>query len=91
MEIKIISYSGNYPNLCSGKLIVSIDAKEWVFLNHCMSSGGGVWFDSDWSEHIEGGPWGISNWPEGYPEEAKDQTTKLVNDQISWGCCGGCV
>lgn len=91
MEIKLISYDGEWPNLCSGTLIVEIDGKTWEFPSHSLSSGGSVWFDESWSEHVEDGPWGISNWPEGYPEEAKEKTVDLVNEEIHWGCCGGCV
>lgn len=56
-----------------------------------MSSGGSVWFDKGWSEHVEDGPWGISDWPDDYPEEAKNETLTLINEKIRWGCCGGCV
>ena len=31
MNIKFISYSGKYPNLCSGVLTVEIDGKEYKF------------------------------------------------------------
>lgn len=91
MEIKLISYDGSYPNLCSGQLKVSVDGKEWVFPSYCMSSGGSVWFDKDWSEHVEDGPWSIHDWPDGYPEEAKEKTIDMINEEVSWGCCGGCV
>lgn len=30
-QVKFISYSGEYPNLCSGKLVVQIDGKEISF------------------------------------------------------------
>lgn len=30
-NIKFISYNGEYPNLCSGKLVVKIDGKEVSF------------------------------------------------------------
>ena len=91
MEIKLISYDGEWPNLCSGTLIVEVDGKEWTFPKYCMSSGGSVWFDKGWSEHVEDGPWGISDWPDGFPEKAKEKTINLVNEEIHWGCCGGCV
>ena len=86
-----IEYDGGYPNLCSGGLVVTIDGKRWVFPSHCLSSGGSVWFDAGWSEHIESGPWSISEWPEDFPEDLKEETEREVNYQIPWGCCGGCV
>ena len=90
--IKIKSYDGEYPNLCSGKLIVEIDGKEWVFPGHCMVSGGAVWLSDDWSEeYVEEGPWEISDWPDGFPEEYKKAVLEKVNSEIEWGCCGGCI
>ena len=50
-----------------------------------------MWFDNDWSEHVEDGPWGVGEWPEGFPEEAKEEALSVINEEISWGCCGGCV
>lgn len=50
-----------------------------------------MWFDSDWSEHIESGEWEISEWPKGFPESLKDAVLKAVNFEIPHGCCGGCV
>lgn len=67
-----IEYDGEYPNACSGNLIVIINNKKWKFPDYCLSSGGSVWFDNDWMEHIESGPWSISEWPENFPEEYKN-------------------
>jgi hypothetical protein len=86
-----VSYDGNYPNLCSGKLVVTIDDKVWVFPDYCMRSGGGVWFDNGWSEHVDRGEWTIREWPDGFPVELQDAVTNAVNCEISHGCCGGCV
>ncbi len=91
MVVKLVSYDGSYPNLCSGKLVLSVDEKEWVFPSYCLSSGGSVWFDKDWSEHVEDGPWSVGEWPEGFPEDAKEEALSVINEGISWGCCGGCV
>ena len=89
-EIKI-EYDGAYPNLCSGKLIATIDGKRWEFPDYCMSPGGSVWFDDDWCEHVEQGPWSISDWPQGFPEELKGELVDAVNENVTWGNCGGCV
>ena len=88
MEIK---YDGEYPNLCSGNLIVTVDGKEWLFPEYCLSSGGSVSFDENWMEEITGGRWKVSEWPEKFPEELKEDVLDEINDHISWGCCGGCV
>lgn len=86
-----IEYSGGYPNLCSGILAVVVDGKRWRFPDYCLSSGGSVWFDDDWNEHVEEGPWSISEYPEGFPKELKDAVEEAVNEQVPHGCCGGCV
>lgn len=86
-----VKYDGRYPNLCRGTLVVTIDGKEWTFPNYCLSSGGCVSFDDDWQEEVTGGPWKITDWPDGFPEEHKVATLDAVNDQVEWGCCGGCI
>ncbi|NMC58887.1 MAG: hypothetical protein GYA51_05810 [Candidatus Methanofastidiosa archaeon] len=91
MVVKLISYDGSYPNLCSGKLVLFVDEKKWVFPPHSLSSGGRVSFDKNWRETVDLGPWSMSEWPEGFPEEAKEEALSVINEQLSWGCCGGCV
>jgi len=91
MKIELVSYDGEYPNLCSGQLVIKLDEQEWVFPSYCLSSGGSVSFDENWSEEVTDGPWSISKWPKGFPEDAKEFATDVVNTSISWGCCGGCV
>lgn len=86
--VEFVSYSGEFPNACSGELILRIEGKE-VSLGNCLCSGGHVWFDDDWWEHIEDGPWSV-NVPKEFARYA-DEITKVVNDNVPWGCCGGCV
>ena len=90
MEIKI-KYDGAYPNLCGGNLVVTIDDKEYQFPNYCLSSGGAVWFDDNWSAHVDSGEWSISEWPKGFPEDLKWAVEDAVNAQVEHGCCGGCI
>jgi hypothetical protein len=87
----LIEYSGAYPNLCSGKLVATIDGKRWEFPDGCMSPGGSEWIDDNLDRHVEKGPWSISDWPQGFPEELKDELTAAVNENVTWGICGGCV
>jgi hypothetical protein len=86
-KIEFVSYDGKYPNLCSGTLTIKVDGKKMS--DHCLRSGGSVWFDKDWSEHVEDGPWGVTF--EGLTKEENDVLTELVNDNVRRGCCGGCV
>jgi len=88
-----IEYDGAYPNLCSGHLIVYVDSIKWNFGSHCLSSGGYVNFDEDWNEDVGDGPWSVKSWPKGFPEDAelRRSVVSAINDNIEWGCCGGCV
>jgi hypothetical protein len=86
-----IQYDGCYPNACSGNLIVTVNGTEWRFPDHCLSSGGKVWFDKNWAEHVEQGPWSIWEWPSDFPEKYKDAVIEAINLKIPFGCCGGCV
>ena len=89
--ISLVCYDGSYPNLCSGTLIIAVDGKVWSFPSHALVSGGSVSFDEVWNEQVVQGEWMISDWPEGFPEEMKEDTLQIINAEISWGCCGGCV
>jgi hypothetical protein len=53
-RVKFISYSGRFPNLCRGTLTVEIEGQLVEIRGFC--SGGSVWFDDNWYEHIEEGP-----------------------------------
>jgi len=102
MDIKFISYDGSYPNLCSGELTLEIDGKIYTFSgygNHdpdhysCFwSSGGGVYFDDDWSDYVTTGKWIINK--DELPDFLKPEYKKIArifNKNVPYGCCGGCV
>lgn len=86
-----VSYDGKYPILCSGVLVVTIDGIVWKFGDYCLSSGGNVTFDEEWNDEVDLGPWSIKEWPAGFPEELKEITLEVINNNIEHGCCGGCV
>jgi hypothetical protein len=86
-----LEYDGKYPNFCAGRLFITVDSVRYDFGDHCLCSGGYVWFDKEWDEQIESGPWSIEDWPVGFPEHLKEEVLFLVNQEIPWGCCGGCV
>ena len=87
--IKFVSYDGKYPNLCSGTLVLEKDGKQYQ-LRHCLRSGGSVFFDSDWNETVTHGSWDVVDLPEEL-EPFHDEIEKLVNENVPYGCCGGCV
>lgn len=86
-----IQYDGKYPNLCSGHLKVTIDGVVWDFGKYCLSSGGCAYFTGDWEDVVKQGEWTITNYPEGFPEKLKKAVLRKVNEEIPWGCCGGCL
>lgn len=90
-RVQFLSYDGSYPNLCSGTLILAIDGKPTVFPGYCLASEGRVWFDDSWCEHVESGPWKITDFPSDFPHELKAVAESVVNMYVSHGCCGGCV
>ena len=86
-----VKYDGSYPNLCRGNLILTIDGKEWIFPDSCLCSGGIVSFDDEWNECVTSGEWTITEYPKDFPEELEQAAEDAVNENVSWGCCGGCV
>lgn len=87
--VEFISYDGEYPNLCSGTVVLNIDGKK-VFLPNILVSGGCINLDS--TEEVIQHPWKIrlSLIPNKYKPLIK-QIEDVVNANIPWGCCGGCL
>lgn len=48
-KIEFISYDGEYPNLCSGKLVIKVNGKRIRFPEYCLSSGGAVTHDGSYN------------------------------------------
>lgn len=90
MKIKI-DYDGKYPTLCMGNLKVTVGGKEYIFPNCCLSSGGSVTFDEDWNEDVSIGEWSVNYWPENMPDDIKQDVLDKINQEIPYGCCGGCI
>ena len=86
--VEFVSYDGKWPSLCCGTLVLHIDGVE-VNLSDAMASGGSVWFDEDWNEHVDCGVWNVE-----VPNEYLyliDEINECVNQHVPFGCCGGCV
>jgi len=90
-RVKFVSYDGKYPNLCSGALTLNVDGIDIKFPDYCLSSGGHVSFDAEWNCDITTGAWAISTFPENFPVELQQEATDVVNENVRFGCCGGCA
>lgn len=85
--IEFVSYAGRYPNLCRGTLVLRING-ELAYFNNCLVSGGCVGFNG-FTEIVEQGKWSV-NVPEEY-KKYEEEITTVVNENIEYGCCGGCI
>lgn len=93
LDIKI-QYDGIYPCLCMGHLIIWINGKEWDFGKDVLSSGGDIYYDEGLEDYeITTGEWRIYDdcWPVEFPENYKEPVLSAINEEIPYGCCGGCI
>ncbi len=83
-----VIYDGEYPNACRGRLIIKDDGTEIYNKENCCYSTGSVWFDKDWSEHVESGEllWGDAG---NFSAEIQEAVRDVLSNQHV--CCGGCV
>ena len=87
-----VKYDGEYPNLCRGNLVIIVNNDEYDFGQYNLSSGGSAYFTNNYSKkHVTHGPWSVSEWPKNFPEYLKEEVLDAINNQISHGCCGGCL
>ena len=114
-KLEFVEYTGDYPNLCSGRLFVRIDGKLVSFGDYCLgvkgktddkdvpnypkfwTPGGHIYATEDWDMGAVQEPWELSVWrydePK-FPEDIKEllpQLIDLFNENVDYGCCGGCI
>ena len=90
-NIEFVSYSGEFPTLCMGKLRISVDGEERV-VDCTLLSGGGVYFKPDYSDvKVKKDPWRIDFYDDFFTEEEQEYILDLVNKNVEHGCCGGCI
>ena len=90
--VEFVSYDGKWPCLCSGTLIIKVDGKTYSFKNAMISGGcicGGP--HTDWDMWSEQGDWKINLDEHPELEPYKEEITRVVNDNVEQGCCGGCI
>lgn len=106
-HVKFISYDGKYPCLCSGRLILEIDGKEYSFGNGGIDrygtkrsndfapfweSGGCIGFYPDGEMGCDIEPWKIDC--SKIPTQFQKYAKEIenaFNENTEWGCCGGCI
>ena len=96
-HIKFISYTGRFPNLCSGVLTLKIDGVEHTFgdsyktpkpeFESFWCSGGGL--TKDYEPYEEEWQINVDNLPEQFRKYA-EEIDRVFNENVEWGCCGGC-
>lgn len=87
--VEFVSYNGKFPNLCRGTLVIKVNGEE-ISLENYLISGSQCWFDKDRADHVESGDWRISKLPDDL-EQCRDEILKVVNENVPYGCCGGCI
>ena len=75
-HVKFISYDGKWPNLCRGTLIFEIDGERVIFGYHHL----GEKFNEIDAKEL----------PEQYRKYA-EEIERVFNENVEWGCCGGCI
>lgn len=103
-HVKFVSYDGKLPNLCDGTLVLNIDGTDYSFgfttvpgMSKCdfpmfWRSGGSATFDSGRHPNVTSGRWRINYL--GLPEQFRkyaDEIDDVFNDNVPYGCCGGCL
>lgn len=93
-HVKFIYYTGRYPNLCGGILTLKIDGKIVKFgygadYPPFWESGG--YIESNYSGAVSG-EWliDVSRLKEEYQKYAAE-IDDVFNDNVPFGCCGGCI
>jgi len=92
-DVEFVEYTGAYPNLCSGNLIVKIDGEEikmFQYDDFNMMSGG--YMDDNWEPHC--GPWLVAftdSFVNRYGGKTCDKIEELIQKNVEQGCCGGCA
>ena len=88
--VEFVSYDGKYPCLCTGTLIIKVNNKTYS-LEDVMISGGSICRNEDWDMWETHGDWKVDlkEYPE--LEPYKEEITRVVNENVRQGCCGGCI
>lgn len=89
MRVTFVSFTGKFPNLCAGILVLDVDGVKHAF--NGLSSGGGCSRRRRGEDFvITKGEWSVHVWPEEFPKELREEALEVINKNVRFGCCGGC-
>lgn len=101
MNIRFVSYDGKWPNLCSGILVLEINGENVSFSSSYKKPEGS--YESFWTSGgnaclrndecvIDKGEW-IINYDElpKFLQPYYHQISEIFNENVPYGCCGGCI
>lgn len=99
-HVSFVTYSGKWPNLCRGVLILNIDGKDVSFgydddCDHIpfWMTDGSCGFKNNYKQsYINKDKWLINynKIPDEYKKYA-NEIDRLFNAYVEYGCCGGCL
>ena len=89
--VKFIDYTGRWPNLCSGTLTLEIEGEVVRFSSERDTR---FWYSggSCCGFNVTREPWIIDM--DDIPEKYRKYYYEIVhvfNENVEWGCCGGCI
>lgn len=89
--VKFIDYTGRWPNLCSGTLTLEVEGEVVRFSSERDTR---FWYSggSCCGFNVTREPWIIDR--DDIPEKYRKYYYEIVhvfNENVEWGCCGGCV
>ena len=106
-HVEFVEYTGCFPNLCRGTLTLKIDGEivkfghnyrlydykthtftDGVDYDSFWESGGGL--DSDYNSYQCEWKIDVGLIPEKYRKYSKE-IDDVFNDNVPYGCCGGCA
>ena len=88
--VEFVSYDGEYPCLCFGTLTIKVDGITYRFKN-ALISGGGIFENDEFDMWAEEGEWEIDLKEHPELEPYKEEITRIINENVEHGCCGGCI
>ena len=104
-HVKFVSYTGRWPNLCRGVLTLVIDGEICKFGHESGDFDFEKWkykdgnFDAFWESGGEARYSGTTQYPwkvyqKKLPEHLEKyalEIDRVFNDNVHFGCCGGCL